>query len=468
MLVAQAMRTTLLLTCCVLTACGAGPKGATGPAGPTGPAGMMGTAGMNGDDFNAPPSISLVVPNKLIVGATAEVAISGFNTKWNGMPVVAFGDGVTVSNIRVASATAIVVDVAVDATATVGTRDIKVTQAGATAAYTGVFAIQPVYSVTLPTKATAGAVFAVRVHHNDPRFVFSAQPMVSISPAPMDSITPFVTRPTPSDVVVQFYADVGTAVGKRSVTVTSDDLVVSIPDAFDLGAAVEVALTEGTAATGMLTDPNSGVLFKFTPAAADLKVFALNVTGGKPSVMVIGASGKYSDLLKAGASVLESCPTAGCYVSAFDSSGKAGLSYAMSVAPPPGGPETEPNDSLGAPQTVALATLGNTPQAYITGGQLSAVADQDWFKVTVGASEVGKSFHVVTSPGDPYTDPVVDVQTAAGVSMGGPSDDSGLHEDFKSTPITAAGDYFIKVFNSTYVTTYSASSSHYTLAITVE
>ena len=65
-------------------------------------------------------------------------------------------------------------------------------------------------------------------------------------------------------------------------------------------------------------------------------------------------------------------------------------------------------------------------------------------------------------------DPVVDVQTSAGVSLGGPSNDSGYHEDFTSSAIPAAGDYLIKVFNSTYVTSYSNTRSHYVMAITVE
>lgn len=467
MVLRRPMRTTLFALTCFLAACGAGPKGATGPTGPTGPAGMTGPKGMDGEDFNAPPSISLVTPNKIIVGGTTEVAISGFNTKWMGTPAVTFGDGVTVSNVRVASATAIVVDVSVDTTATPGTRDVKVTQNGNVATYTGVFAVQPVYSVTLPAKSTMGAVFAVRIHHNDPHFAFSSNPTVTISPNPMDQITAFTSRPTPQDLVLQFYADLTAAVGKRAVTVTSDDLTIGIADAFDLGLATETTLAEGTPATGTLTEPYSGVFFKVT-TNNDLKVFAMNVAMGKPTVMLIGSTGKYTDLIKSGSAVLDVCPAAGCYLSAFDSSGKANLAYSVSVAPPPGAAEAEPNDSLGAPQAITLAQLGNTQQAYVTGGQLSAVADQDWFKVTVGAAEVGKIFHLTTSPGDAYCDPVVDVQTAMGLSLGGPSDDSGYHEDFKSTPIPAAGDYFVKVSNSTYVSTFNASSSHYTLAIVVE
>ena len=63
---------------------------------------------------------------------------------------------------------------------------------------------------------------------------------------------------------------------------------------------------------------------------------------------------------------------------------------------------------------------------------------------------------------------MVDVQSSAGVSLGGPSNDSGYHEDFLSSGIPAAGDYLIKVYNSSFVTSYDITRSHYLLSISVE
>ena len=468
-------KTLLAVVVCVgFAGCG-GSKGEMGAAGPAGPTGSMGTMGTAGMDFVAGPSISLVSPNKLVVGRATEVSISGFATKWTATAKVSFGAGVTVSNIRVASQTAIVADIAVDGTAMLGTRDITVTQGSDVASYTGVFAVLPVYKVTLPTKATLGAVFAIRVHHNDPTFSFGTTPAITITPAPvMADVHAFTSTLTPQDLVVQFFADLTAPLGKRAVRIVSNagaanELQIDIPDAFDLLDKVEVPLVDGTPSTGTLVDASSGVLFKYVPTASELRIFAMSTGGGKSFIFVLPATGKFSGLLQSGATVLTACPPVeGCYVSAFDLSGKAGLMYSMTVTAPPGGPEVEPNDTLGAPQVLMLSLVGGVPTTYVTAAELGSLADQDWFKVTVTAAEVGKKFHVVTSPGDMTADPVVDVQTSAGVSMGGPSDDSSYHEDFRSTSIPAAGDYFIKVLNSTFVSMYDPTRSHYVLAITVE
>ena len=51
----------------------------------------------------------------------------------------------------------------------------------------------------------------------------------------------------------------------------SNELSIDIPDAFDLLDKVELPLVDGTPSTGTLVDANSGVLFKYVPAASALK-----------------------------------------------------------------------------------------------------------------------------------------------------------------------------------------------------
>jgi hypothetical protein len=429
---------------------------------------------MNGTDFQTVPSISLVTPNRIIVGRTLEVAISGFGTKWTSAARVAFGAGITVANVRVASPTALLADVTVASDAALGTRDVTVTEGTAVASYVGVFTVQPVYTVRLPAKATRGAVFAIVIHNNDPVFAVTGTPTATLSPPPTsDDVRTFVSSPTAQDLVVQVFADLTAPLGKRTVQVVANEGVrnefkVELADAFDLAEKAELPLVDGTPVTGTLAEPYSGVLFKYVPTASELRKFSFDTTAaGKPFIFLLGSTGVYADRLTEGTGVLGLCPPEGCYVSAFDTSGKEGLTYEMSVAAPPGGPEVEPNDSIATAQAVTLVTQANVPQAYMS-GQLSALTDQDWFKITVTAADVGKHVHVVTSPGDQTTDTIVDVQTAAGMSLGGPSSDSGLHEDFTSTPILAAGDYFVQVANSPDRFSYDVTRSRYVAAITLE
>lgn len=431
---------------------------------------------MNGTDFQTVPSISLVTPNRIIVGRTVEVAISGFGTKWTSAARVAFGAGVTVANVRVASPTAILADVTAADDAALGTRDVTVTEGSAVASYVGVFAVQPPYTVTLPTKATRGAVFAIVIHHNDPTFVFSGTPSVVLTPAPTSSdVRTFISSPTAQDLVVQFFADFTAPLGKRSVKIqananTRNPLTIDRADAFDVLDKADLSLVDGTPAMGSLEAAYSGVLFKYVPNAADLKKFVFDTTAtGAPYIFVLGNTGVYADRLAEGAdSVLATCASEGCYLSAFDTSGKAGLTFEMTAVTLPRVPEVEPNDTLATAQTLTFATVANLTQTYVTAAQLSTLTDADWFKVQISAGDVGKRLRVVTAGGDTRTDTIVDVQSSAGSSLGGPSEDDLLHEDFTSTAIPAAGDYFIKVSFSDFVGFFDAAESRYVVAITLE
>jgi hypothetical protein len=98
---------------------------------------------------------------------------------------------------------------------------------------------------------------------------------------------------------------------------------------------------------------------------------------------------------------------------------------------------------------------------------LPAITDVDWFVLPTKATDVGKTVHVVTAAGESNTDTVVEVfgeSCAAQTSMGGPSPDSGVHENWMSTPITQAGSIYVKV-------SYSPDGyrgSKYTVTVTYE
>lgn len=131
------------------------------------------------------------------------------------------------------------------------------------------------------------------------------------------------------------------------------------------------------------------------------------------------------------------------------------------AAPPPIDLESEPNDSCAQAQQIVAPVFTGT---YT----LSSKTDVDWFVLPVKAADVGKQVHVVTSAGQSNTDTQVEVfsGTCAGLTtMGGPSTNSTVHENWMSTPIGQAGSVYVKV-------SYSApavySGSKYRTTVTFE
>ena len=104
--------------------------------------------------------------------------------------------------------------------------------------------------------------------------------------------------------------------------------------------------------------------------------------------------------------------------------------------------DTEPNDTELTAQTLTALPV------MITGAIVSAsVDDEDWFKVTVPASAVGKRVRIIaTSSGFSY-DIYVDVRQG-GVRLGGRWNlfsSSGATKTALSSVIPAAGDLFFQI-----------------------
>jgi hypothetical protein len=126
----------------------------------------------------------------------------------------------------------------------------------------------------------------------------------------------------------------------------------------------------------------------------------------------------------------------------------------------PRGLEAEPNDTCAQAQT-------GTPPAGFGILTLPSKPDVDWFVFPATAADVGKVVHAVTEGGDNNTDTVVEVfggTCAALTSLGGPSPDNNLHEDWLSTPITQPGNVYVKVSYSTD----AYNGSKYKLAVTYQ
>ena len=83
-------------------------------------------AGCGGTDS----TVSGVFPAEGFTGRSLRVEISGDATEWSGSPGVNFGDGVTVSNVTVASPTTLFADITIADDAAPGLHDVTVTNDG--------------------------------------------------------------------------------------------------------------------------------------------------------------------------------------------------------------------------------------------------------------------------------------------------------------------------------------------------
>ncbi|MDB4956381.1 MAG: uncharacterized protein JWO36_3950, partial [Myxococcales bacterium] len=102
--------------------------------------------------------------------------------------------------------------------------------------------------------------------------------------------------------------------------------------------------------------------------------------------------------------------------------------------------------------------------------QLSSLTDVDYVKFTVAAGDVGKHIRAVTLPGDAHADTVLQFfgPTNPATAFGNPSDDNFYHEDWTSPAIVTAGTYYVKVSNSAFSQSFSATASHYSMAVLIQ
>jgi hypothetical protein len=184
--------------------------------------------------------------------------------------------------------------------------------------------------------------------------------------------------------------------------------------------------------------------------------------GALPRFITVPSSGLAHDFAGPYESILvRQDPSDPLYVIAFDLNGAVGTDYVLDLKSAPG--EVEPND------TTLQASLIATPfnSTTLVDGQFSSLGDVDYFKVSVGPTDVGKKLRVVSRAGDASVDTIVDVQNSAEMSQGGPSLDNLIYDQLTSTPLPTPGTYFIKVYYSPQVGLYDVNKSHYQLVVSL-
>lgn len=443
--------------------------GCAGEAGPPGPAGQPGEQGPSADS-----SISAITPGKVYISRRADVTVSGFNTSWTDATTLDFGEGITVVEKKVASATAIVATIEIAAEAAVGPRDVVVTQEGVTATYRGAFTLEAPLEVSYLGTQAQGSVFIATAKMKDLSTPFDTtttgdgffEPLVYTNIAVSGSSGIFGdvndVQLYSADLVV--FADVNAPAGAADVSVDSgpsgEEITSPAPGSLTLAARQPTALMPGMSITGTIDQPFASVLYSYTPATPGTIITveaAADSPDATPGFIVLPASGKFSELIDFAEAPTIEVGAEPIYFVYWDNTGVSNYAIDVTVKEIVSS-EVEPNNTCEQAQQVA--TLPATLDAY----KMGDMADEDWIAITVAEADVGKVVHVVTSPGDAQTDTVVELVGPDCTTSLGVSEDSNYHEDFTSDPLPGAGTFYVKITNSTY----GYSGKLYNVAITLE
>ncbi len=442
------IRTALTALFFVLAISCTGPKGeagAKGEAGPTGP------QGETGPGFMTPPSVSAVTPNRLAAGLTTDVSIAGFATNWSNGAQVSFGTGITVNSVKVGSRTGLVANITVAADAMPGTRDVKVTQGGEMTTFNGVFTILPLWEIKPIGMASRGGYWYFEIKSNDPDFAFPfarEDISVTLDPAPaMGELIGTVTSLKPRALVVRLHANFPVPLRMYTATVHfgADRLVLPT---FDLAERSALMLSDATALMNVDMGAFESKLIQYTPAATPVPVvihasgpkgarwqlIMLNDDGDPVQVdLSTGKPGPGNDF------VLTDITTPTFFVLS-EVEGKTGTQATVTaVANFPTVADTEPNDTRDTAQIFTLSALGGDNAVRVIGNSTGYGDDDDWYKVTATAADVGKRFHVRIYALD-YIYYDTEVLLPSGTVF--KSNSVNIKTvDFYTDPISAEGDY---------------------------
>lgn len=441
-----------------------GCTGDTGPAGPAGVAGPVGAQGSPGDkgDQGDPglndPVGSAMLPGKGFLGRTIDVTVLGDDTGWTDAATVDFGAGVTVNSSKVLSRSAITANITIEETADLGDHEVVVNDAAGSTTLPSPFVVAPPVEVMGygGTLAQGSIVFGLSELRDlstpwdnigSPDF-----PNMAVQTGMGMDVT--IQDATPFSMEWLMFVDVASSTGDTDFRVTSGafqqtEISSLQPKALPITARMPVALVEGMANPGKIVAPLESLLYSFAPGAH--KLVNISVTATDPNAganfVLLPHSGSFKDLVSYGPSgmfVTESDQP--IYAVYWDNSGVSGYDINIDVTSKDSD-DLEPNNTCDKAQPVA------TLPAALKNLSLASELDEDWFVYDAKAADVGKLVHVLTKPGQDFTDTLVEVFNGDCMnlnSLGGPSNDANYHEDHTSKAIPAAGKVWIKVSHSPY------------------
>ncbi len=451
----------------VLGACG---SGAQGPTGQAGPAGMNGTDGTNGEagppgSGAANPSVSGITPPQSFLARTTELTISGYGTNWTSAsaPTVDFGGtDIAVNKITVASPTALVVSISTSKSATLGPRDVKVTDGTSTETYKGAFQVLSPLAVTFQGNvAQGGNVFAnIKVLDLstplDTTTDATTGAFTNLAVTAPKGVTPFVTAAGDYTATVELQIDVDAMTGMGTLDLVSGPAGATTnvdspaPEALNVAATTPTALVAGTAATGTIAAAFDTNVYSFTPSSAAQTILDFGITTtsttATPALYLLTdtkwASFATGAVAQTGGGTFSfvTTQTTPLYGITWDQSGATGPFTLAGVVSTPAASTAA---ATATDATEATAIPATAFPFVLTSGDLSHGSGAgDWVKVKMPA---GKTSLRVQATGDTQTDTVVAVTTDGSTTAGTTTDntETGTIVDATFTGLTAGATYYV-------------------------
>lgn len=411
-------------------------------------ASLVVVAGCGGVD----PTASGVFPAEGFTGRSLRVEISGDATEWSGTPGVNFGDGVTVSNVTVASPTSLFADITIAADAAPGLHDVTITNDG-TFTLKQAFELQSPIEVSFQGDVAQGGIpyFTITNHDFDTPFDLTQD-------ADSNYMNLLVNAPTGVNFSIQGatsyelkgFAFIDTDAMPGAFSIVSGPTMKTT--SFNLGANLDItartpeALSGST--TGMLANIGDSKLYSIdVPANPSLvRISAKSSNSNAAPVAALLPGGHWSDALGASLAVVDT--TGAVPVTVFDNGTASGYNFSITSKAEALTQATEGTD--GSTNTATAVNAGGVP--YTFSGTLGAANDKDYIKITLAAA--AKVTIVTTSAGD-ETDTAVDLQMLNGTSVlnpAGPINDGGCFPLFGlgcgenvQSPMLAAGTYYVQI-----------------------
>jgi hypothetical protein len=296
-----------------------GKDGTPGAQGAAGQNGTNGTNGTNGNNGNTSPSVSAMIPRIGVLDRELDAVIIGNETAFDNTTQIDLGSGVTISNLQVASPTALFAHLKIDKAATTGLHDLKVTGASA-ATVTGMFNVLPAMGITVSAgTATQGGLAQIDLTDNDSTgfatnvgsTVFQLQgglftfqnflggSVIYQTPGAARYIVafdPLATAGATQPIGVNAYYDQSSGAYASLATFYSD------PAALTVAAASPETITVGTPiANENLDEPLADRFYHLTTnGSAQITQVTFTLTSGsglQPFIWAIPHSGKFGDVL---------------------------------------------------------------------------------------------------------------------------------------------------------------------------
>jgi hypothetical protein len=403
------------------------------------------------------PSASGVFPAEGFTGRSLRVQVSGDATDWSGTPGVNFGDGVTVSNVTVASPTSLFADITIAADAAPGLHDVTVTNDG-TFTLKQAFDLQSPLEVSFQGDLAQGGIpyFTINNHDFDTPFDITQDAndaFVNLQLTPPAGVNMVITAATSYELKGFAFIDTDAMPGSFSV-------ISGVPmktTSFNLGANLDVMARTATplmdTATGTLAATGDSGLYSIDVASAPalVRIAASTSDAAGAPVVALLPNGHWDEAISGARTVLSTGGT--YYAVVFDNGTAGGYNYSLKSKAETLASGAEASDTANANGTTAGATVATALPFMQTGGTLASSGDNDMIKFTLTTAA---KIHVSAHSDDDATDTVIDIKNSNGTTsaIGGPKDtdpDFGCAffgacgEEFVTTGTLAAGTYYLDV-----------------------